>query len=505
MTFQEGLGLVMLVMMIGVIFVGFPISFTLIILALSFGYVGLGESVFDLAYLQTLGMVKSEELVAIPLFIFMGFLTEQAGLMERLFRAFRDLLAPVRGALYLGVILTAAIFAMATGIVGAAVTVLGIMAAPIMIKSGYDARMSAGSMAAGGTLGILIPPSVMLIVMGPVLGVSVADLYAAAFGPGFLLAGMYILYTLTRSFLNPKLGPPVPYEERVHDWKIVVKEVFLGMVPLGVLIGSTLGSILAGIATPTEAASVGVMGAFLLAVVYGKFTYAGLRKACISTMNTSSMVLFLAVASNIFGAVFSRLGSAQLITDALLGMAMPAWVMLLLVLALIFLLGWPFEWPAIVLVFLPIFYPVVAALKIDLIWFGALVAVVMQTAFLSPPVAMSAYYLKQVVPQWSLWTIYRGMFDFMFIQVIAILLVFNFPQIAMWLPNTLKEMSRAERMAPQTEEERAAETVGVDAMEEKYTDGSEEEPSEEAAAEAAAAEKENKGEAAEEKKGAQKK
>jgi len=195
MSGLEGLGLIMLTLMIGVIFIGFPISFTLLILALVFGYAGLGRMVFDLAYLQIIGLMKMEELAAVPLFILMGYITEQAGLMERLFRAFRDLLAPVRGSLYLGVILTATVFAMATGIVGAAVTVLGIMAAPIMIKAGYDSRMAAGSIAAGGTLGILIPPSVMLIVMGPVLGVSVADLYAAAFGPGFLLAGMYILHT----------------------------------------------------------------------------------------------------------------------------------------------------------------------------------------------------------------------------------------------------------------------------------------------------------------------
>ncbi len=457
MSAQVALGMVMLVAMVSVIFIGFPISFTLIIIALAFGWVGLGDSVFDLAYLQTLGMLKSEELVAIPLFIFMGFLTEQAGLMERLFRAFRDLLAPVRGSLYLGVILTATVFAMATGIVGAAVTVLGIMAAPIMIKSGYDARMSAGAMAAGGTLGILIPPSVMLIVMGPVLGVSVADLYAAAFGPGFLLALMYIVYTLVRSFINPKLGPPVPLDERPASWLVVVKEVFLGMVPLGLLIGSTLGSILLGLATPTEAAAVGVAGAALLAVAYRRFRFAGLKNACISTMNTSSMVLFLAVASNIFGAVFSRLGSAQWITDTLLSLPLPPFMMLLLVLFLIFLLGWPFEWPAIILVFLPIFYPVIVALKFDLVWFGALVAVVMQTAYLSPPVAMSAYYLKQVVPTWSLGMIYKGMFDFMFIQIIAILVVFWFPQIALWLPTTLAAQVRAERMAPPTLEQQKEE------------------------------------------------
>ena len=204
MTAEALLGLVMLVVLLGAIFIGVPISFTLLFLALAFGYFGMGgATVFDLAYFQIIGLMKEELLAAVPLFIFMGFITEQAGLMERLFRAFRLLLAPMRGSLFLVVILTSTVFAMATGIVGAAVTVLGIMAAPIMVKAGYDAKMSAGTITAGGTLGILIPPSVMLVVMGPVLGVSVADLYAAAFGPGFLLAGMYIVYLMTRAFLNP--------------------------------------------------------------------------------------------------------------------------------------------------------------------------------------------------------------------------------------------------------------------------------------------------------------
>jgi tripartite ATP-independent transporter DctM subunit len=345
-------------------------------------------------------MMKEELLAAVPLFIFMGFLTEQAGLMERLFTAFRMLLAPIRGALFLVVILTAAVFAMATGIVGAAVTVLGIMASPIMIKTGYDARLAAGAITAGGTLGILIPPSVMLIVMGPVLGVSVADLYAAAFGPGFLLAGLYLGYLLVRSFLNPKLGPPVPKAERIHSIPVIFKEVVLGVVPLIALITATLGSILAGWATPTEASGIGAFGAMLLAIAYRKATLAGLKRALLSTMATSSMVLFLAVTSNIFGAVFARLGTANWITETLLALPLPPIAMLIMVVVLIFLLGWPFEWPAIILVFLPIFYPVVKALNFDLIWFGALVAVVLQTAFLSPPVAMSAYYLKQVVKDW---------------------------------------------------------------------------------------------------------
>ena len=215
MSFAEALGLIMLVGMVAVIFIGFPISFTLLFLALIFGGLGLGwEQTFNLAYLQIWGTMKDEIFPAVPLFIFMGYMTEQAGLMERLFGALRSLLAPVRGSLYLAVILTATIFAMATGIVGAAVTVLGIMAGPMMIKTGYDARLSAGAIAAGGTLGILIPPSVMLVVMGPTMGVPVNLLYSAAFGPGFLLAGCYVAYTLARSFINPKLGPPMTMDER---------------------------------------------------------------------------------------------------------------------------------------------------------------------------------------------------------------------------------------------------------------------------------------------------
>jgi tripartite ATP-independent transporter DctM subunit len=446
MTGLAFLGLVMLVVMIGAIFIGFPISFTLLFLALSFGYFGLGATVFDLAYFQVIGMMKEELLAAVPLFVFMGFVTEQAGLMERLFTAFRALLAPVRGALFAVVILTATVFAMATGIVGAAVTVLGIMASPIMIKTGYDARLAAGAITAGGTLGILIPPSVMLIVMGPVLGVSVADLYAAAFGPGFLLAGIYLLYLMGRAFYDPSLGPPVPKEERVHAAATIAKEVALGVVPLGALIGATLGSILAGLATPTEAAAFGAFGALVLAAAYRRLTYAGLKRSVLSATATSSMVLLLAVTSNVFGAVFSRLGTAGWITDTLLALPVPPAGMLLLVVILIFLLGWPFEWPAIVLVFLPIFYPVVAALKFDMVWFGALVAVTLQTAFLSPPVAMSAYYLKQVVKEWSLATIYKGMFEFMMLQIVAIGLIMAFPPIATYLPDVLRDWAASEKV-----------------------------------------------------------
>jgi tripartite ATP-independent transporter DctM subunit len=467
MTGLTLLGMVMLVVMIFAIFVGFPISFTLLFLALTFGYFGLGEVVFSLAYFQTIGMMKEELLAAVPLFIFMGFIVEQAGLMERLFSAFRMILAPVRGALFLVVIVTSAVFAMATGIVGAAVTVLGIMASPIMIKTGYDGKLAAGAITAGGTLGILIPPSVMLIVMGPVLGVSVADLYAAAFGPGFLLATIYLVYLAGRSFINPKLGPPVPKEERIHSVPAMIGEVLIGVVPLLGLIAATLGSILAGLATPTEASGIGSLGALMLAAAYGKLTYAGLKRAVLSATATSSMVLLLAVTSNIFGAVFARLGTANWITESLLALPFPPIAMLVMVLVMIFLLGWPFEWPAVILVFLPIFYPVMDGLKGELatslniapdmmmVWFGTVVAVTLQTAYLSPPVAMSAYYLRQVVKEWSLLTIYKGMFEFMTLQVIAIALIVIFPAISTWFPEKLQ----AEARAVITEEVEAGESL----------------------------------------------
>ena len=511
MTPAEALGLAMLVGMVFVIFIGFPISFTLLFLALVFGAVGVGwEQTFNLAYLQIWGTMKDEIFPAVPLFIFMGYMTEQAGLMERLFVAFRSVLAPVRGALYLAVILTATIFAMATGIVGAAVTVLGIMAGSMMIKTGYDARLSAGAIAAGGTLGILIPPSVMLVVMGPVMGVPVNLLYSAAFGPGFLLAGCYIAYTLVRSLINPKLGPAMTMEERKATYDAMTTEkvgapvvglglvcsvaiayllldlllsqaraprlsfaigpfslsaiasvlailtaypyfrsayfraVMLGVAPLSALIGFTLGTIVGGVATPTEAASCGAFGAILLAVSYGRLSMQSITKAAIGTMVTSAMVLFLALASTVFGAVFTKLGTANLITNYLLALPLSDWWKLALIMVIFFVLGWPFEWPVIILVFLPIVLPVVEKLqfglnKLDLlIWFGALTAVNMQTSYLSPPVAMSAYYLRNVVPQWSLSTIYRGMSDYMVIQVIVLALLLLFPQITLWLPNIVR-------------------------------------------------------------------
>ncbi|MCI0527691.1 MAG: TRAP transporter large permease subunit, partial [Nitrospira sp.] len=291
----EILGIILLISLMTFIFIGFPIAFTLIILAVVFGYIGLGKIVFYLMVFQTWGLMKEETLAAVPLFIFMGHVLEQAGLMERLFKAFQFMLSRVKGSLYLGVLFVATIFATATGIIGASVTVMGLMASPAMTRSRYDVALSAGVITAGGCLGILIPPSVLLVILGPVAGVSVVQLFAAALIPGLILSTLYLVYTFVRCQLNPDLGPLLPPEERPESFFAVIQEFFVGIVPLAVVIFAALGSILAGLATPTEAAAMAAAGSLLLTLLYGRLNWKMLQEASFSTLQTSSLVLFLAV------------------------------------------------------------------------------------------------------------------------------------------------------------------------------------------------------------------
>jgi tripartite ATP-independent transporter DctM subunit len=435
---DEWLGIVSLAILFGAIFLGFPIAFTLIAVAFGVGYLALGPIALHLMTIQLFSVMKETSLASVPFFLFMGYLLEQSGLMERLFRGIQQLLASVRGSLYIAVLITATIFAAATGIVGSSVTLLGVMAAPSMKRSGYDVRLSAGVITAGGTLGILIPPSVMLIVMGPVVGVPTTDLFAAAIIPGLLLSSLYIVYALGRSFINPALGPPLPLEDRMASTAAVLKELALGVLPVIVVILATLGVILAGIATPTDAGAVGAFVVFLLTIVSRTMTWEKLKRSVYATLEVSSMILVLVAASNYFGAIFSRLGSANLIAESLLALPFPPLAMLILILFIIFLLGWPLEWVPIVLIVVPILLPLVQKLGIDLVWFCTLVAVCLQTAWLSPPVALSAYFLKGVVPDWPLSDIYKGMAQFMVLQLIGLALIIAFPQLALWLPAVLR-------------------------------------------------------------------
>ncbi len=437
MSFDVVLGFILLAGLLIGIFAGFPIAFTLIALTVVFGYIGLGERVFDIMVYQAWGVMGTETLAAVPLFVFMGYMLEQAGMMERLFRGFQYVLAPVNGALYLGVLLTATLFATATGIIGASVTLIGMLAGPVMLKSGYNHALSAGTITAGGTLGVLIPPSVMLVVLGPVAGVSIPKLFAASILPGLLISALFITYVLVRSYLNPSLGPALPVAERPSSWKLAVRELAVGMLPLLALIGATLGSILAGVATPTEGAGMGAFGALVLTILYRRFDVPKLKAALFKSLLVSSMILFLLMASNMYGAVFNRLGTGPFIADTLIALDLPPMGVLAALMAIVFLLGWPLEWAPIIFIFLPIFLPVVDQAGLDLLWVSTLVAVNLQTAFLSPPVAMAAYYLKAVVPDWSLGDIYKGMLQFVVLQVIALICVILFPALALWLPEVL--------------------------------------------------------------------
>ena len=557
------IGLIMLGAMIFVIFIGFPISFTLIFLAFGFGIWGLNFKLTGLLMtLNTNSTMLSDQLMAVPLFILMGIVMEAAGLMERLFASIQMIMARVRGSLYIAVLIVSTIFAAATGIVGASVTLLGIMAGATMSRSGYNVRLAAGTITAGGTLGILIPPSIMLIVMGPVLEVSTLDLFRGAFIPGALLASLYLLYTLGRCWLNPELGPILSEEDqpptsnnyrlevflicigvlaicRVFGlalggafgfipfggllvlaatllisyraymslnvlrivtpiaigvqavyaisqimalggieftlfyhlaWLIFLgfgayksiglygadaaenfhfselwNEFFAGLMPPTILISFALGSILMGFATPAEAAAMGAFGSIVLSLAYGKFKVAGFFDNMIKALEITVLIMFLVAASNFFGAEFSSLGTPKMMTQALLQLEMSPYMVLILIMALIFLLGWPLEWVPIVLIVVPVLLPTVMALDLPgfesnydkMVWFGILVAVNLQTAWLSPPVALSAYFLKGVVPNWDLKDIYLGMMQFMVIQLVGLILLFSFPSLVLWLPRMM--------------------------------------------------------------------
>lgn len=430
----EALGLVMLALMVVAILIGFPTAFTLMSLGIVFGYLGIGFVVFDLVVQRTFFLMQNDVLVAIPLFLFMGYVVERAGVLEGLFHSVELVMGRLPGSIAVAALITGTLFASATGIVGASVTLLGLLALPAMMQRRYNTSFATGVIVAAGTLGILIPPSVLLILYGFVAGVSVPRLYAAAFIPGFTLATLYLLYIMIRAFRDPTIAPArtdVQHIPRLQMLGMVGK----GLVPIMTLILFVLGAIFFGIATPSEGAALGALGGFVLAAAHRRLNFTMVKESVFLTVRTAAMVGWLLVGSSIFAAVFARLGSAQLVGDFLIGLGLQSLVFVILIQAVIFLLGWPLEWTEIVIIFLPLFLPVVIAYKIDLVWFGVLSAVNMQTAFLSPPVAMSAYYLKNVAPKSvTLNTIFIGMYPFIGIQVIALILLYAFPEMALWLP-----------------------------------------------------------------------
>jgi tripartite ATP-independent transporter DctM subunit len=428
----------MLALFVFAIFLGFPIAFTLMAMAVFFGYYAMGDRIFNLLVTNTSDIMGNDVLVAVPLFLFIGYIVERANILDRLFHSLQVAARPVPASLAVAALATCAMFATATGIVGAVVTLMGLLAFPAMLKAGYDTKLSAGVICAGGCLGILIPPSILLIVYGATAGVSVVRLYAGAFLPGFLLAGMYMVYVIARAMINPKLAPKLPKAESDVPFVQVLWELLTSFVPLAVLIMAVLGAIVFGWATPSEAAAVGSLGALVLAALYRALTWERLRESVFLTARTTAMVCFLFVGSWTFASVFAYLGGKQLIETWVLGMDLSPVMFLVVTQLIIFLLGWPLEWTEIIIIFVPIFLPLLRHFEIDPLMFGILVALNLQTAFLSPPVAMSAFYLKGVAPPHvELMDIFRGMLPFLFIVVLCMVVVYVVPGIALWLPSYL--------------------------------------------------------------------
>ncbi|HEY0857828.1 MAG TPA: TRAP transporter large permease subunit [Albitalea sp.] len=440
------LALVMLGLFIFIIMLGFPIAFTLMAMGVAFGYYAYYQSgqdffdnrVFYLFTQNTFSVMNSDILVAIPLFLFMGYMIERSNILDKLFLSLQVAFRRVPGAMAIAALVTCALFATATGIVGAVVTLMGLLAFPAMLKARYDQGISAGVICAGGTLGILIPPSIMLIVYGATAGVSVVKLYAAALLPGFLLAGLYMLYVIGRALLNPRLMPALPKDEHVMGFFEVTLLLAKAFVPLATLIMSVLGAILFGLATPSEAAAIGALGSVVLAVAYRAMSWGKLREAVYLTARTSAMVCYLFVGSWTFSSIFSYLGGEGIIKDFVLGLDLNTVTFLLLTQLIIFLLGWPLEWSEIIIIFVPIFLPLLSHFGVDPIFFGILVALNLQTSFLTPPMAMSAYYLKGVAPPHvQLVTIFKGCLPFVSMVFIAMLAMYVFPGLVSWLPDLL--------------------------------------------------------------------
>jgi len=438
--------LIMLGILVITIMIGFPVAFTLMALGVSFGYYAyyqpgvdfFDNRVFSLLTQNTYGVLTNDALVSIPLFLMMGYMVERANILDRLFFSLQVALRFIPGALAVATLLTCALFATATGIVGAVVTLMGLLAFPQMMKAGYDVRLASGVTCAGGCLGILIPPSILLIVYGAQAGVSTVKLYSAAIIPGFMLAGLYILYVVARAVIDPKLAPPLPKDQaNVPFWQ-TMRLLFTSFFPLAILILAVLGTIMFGLATPTEASAVGAFGAVVLAAAYRGLTWGRFKEAVYLTARTSAMVCWLFVGSSTFASIFAYLGGEAIIKDFVLGLNLSPVVFMILAQVIIFILGWPLEWTEIIIIFVPIFLPLLPHFHIDPITFGILVAINLQTAFLSPPMAMAAFYLKGVAPKHVLLSqIFGGCMPFMYIVILCMTLIYIFPGIATWLPDLL--------------------------------------------------------------------
>jgi len=418
---------------------GFPVPFVMLGISLIVGFLGVGQGFFYMMILRVFETMENYLLTAIILFVYMGIMLERSGAAEKLFSSAHILLGGLRGGLALAVVAVCTIMAAATGIMGAPVIIMGLFALPEMIKKGYDKALSCGTICAGGTLGILIPPSIMLVVYGPMAGVSVGRLFMAAMIPGLILSALYALYIIARCFFNPELGPALPLEQRQLPLGKKLLMILTSMLPTLLLILAVLGTIFFGIAAPTEAAAVGAFASILLALSYRRLNWKAFKDSIYQTLRVSSMIMLIVAAAFVFTGTFMLVGGGDLVKGFLLGLPIGKWGILAIMMGAFFIFGLFMEWVGIVPILVPIFTPVIAGLGFDPLWTGILFCVTMQTSFLTPPMAPALFYIKGVAPKDVDFGkhIIAGTIPFIGLQLVGVALLAIFPQLALWLPNLM--------------------------------------------------------------------
>ena len=422
-------------LMIG-LFMGHPLAFVLGGLAVIFGFFGWGPSSFYMFLNQTWGIMDNYILVCIPLFIFMAQLLDQSGVAEELFDTMRYLFGPIRGGMAVAVVVVATLFGACTGIIGASVVTMGLLSMPVMLKYNYNKRLASGAVCAGGTLGILIPPSIMLVVMADQAATSVGKLFAGAVIPGLILSGLYITYILIRCWLKPADGPAISKEERqsISNFQLT-KMVLKSMVPPVILVVGVLGSIFAGIATPTEAAGVGAVIAFIMTLAYGKFTWSGLKTAVVNTAKTTSMVIIILVGAACFSSIFMGSGGGEVVRDFIVGIGFGKWGTFIIMMVILFFLGMFIDWIGIIMITFPVFLPIAQELGFDKTWFVVTMAVMLQDSFLTPPFGYALFYIRGVTPPHiQMSTIFKASIVFLIMQCIGLAMCVLFPAIITYFP-----------------------------------------------------------------------
>lgn len=430
--------LLMLATLFTGIFLGYPTAFVLGGVSLIFGYFFVGPDIYGLFITRLFGIMKNYTLLAVPLFLFMGVFMERSGVAERLFHALYLLCGGLRGGLGVSTVAISALFAAATGVVGASEVTIGLMALPAMMERKYNIPMACGSVCAGGTLGIIIPPSIMIVLYGPIAKISVGKLFLGALIPGLLLAFLYMIYIAVRCALRPQDGPPMPADQRDSPVGDKIMELVTSIIPPLVLVFAVLGSIFFGIASVTEAAAVGAIASIVLAACYRRLTIGILQEATTKTLSITSMILLIAVGASFFSTVFMALRGDEVISRLFLNLPFGQWGVLTVIMALLIILGMFIDWMGILFIVVPLITPVAAELGFDPVWFAVLVMVNLQISFLTPPFAYSIFYLKGIVPPYvSTTDIYKGVLPFVGLQIVAIILCMVFPQLITWLPSHL--------------------------------------------------------------------